>query len=97
MLTSLLTGPFYAMAKKTNDGRRQKEHRPRGRKPSGVPQEKKEEPIKDTPPVLEQPAPGAKQASAVETVPEVPQAPTTFGSSGNDHLAVLACKCYSNT
>ena len=49
---------------------------PEAEKPGEAPQEKKVEPIKDTPPAPEQPAPGAPQAPVVETAPKTQPAPT---------------------
>ena len=49
---------------------------PEAEKPGEVPQEKKAEPIKDTPPAPEQPAPGAPQAPVVEAAPKAQPAPT---------------------
>ena len=49
---------------------------PEAEKPGGVPQEKKTEPIKDTPPAPEQPAPGTPQPPVVETAPKAQPAPT---------------------
>ena len=49
---------------------------PEAEKPGEAPQEKKVEPIKDTPPAPEQPAPGAPQAPVVETAPKTQSAPT---------------------
>ena len=49
---------------------------PEAEKPGDTPQEKKAEPIKDTPPVPEQSAPGAVQAPVVETAPKAQTTPT---------------------
>lgn len=49
---------------------------PEAEKPGDAPQEKKAEPIKDTPPAPEQPAPGAPQAPVVEAAPKAQPAPT---------------------
>lgn len=49
---------------------------PEAEKPGEAPQEKKVEPIKDTPPAPEHPAPGAPQAPVVETAPKTQPAPT---------------------
>ena len=49
---------------------------PEAEKPGKAPQEKKMEPIKDTPPVPEQPAPGTPEAPVVETAPKAQTAPT---------------------
>ena len=49
---------------------------PEAEKPGEAPQEKKAEPVKDTPPAPEQPAPGAPQAPVVETAPKAQTAPT---------------------
>ena len=43
---------------------------PEAEKPGDAPQEKKAEPVKDTPPATEQPAPGVPQAPVVEAVPK---------------------------
>ena len=49
---------------------------PEAKKPGEAPQEKKAEPVKDTPPTPEQPAPGAPQAPVVEAAPKAQPAPT---------------------
>ena len=49
---------------------------PEAEKPGEAPQEKKAEPIKDTPPAPEQPAPGAPQAPVVEAAPKAQTDPT---------------------
>ena len=49
---------------------------PESEKPGEAPQEKKPEPVKDTSPAPEQPAPGAPQAPVVETAPKAQPAPT---------------------
>ena len=49
---------------------------PEAEKPGEAPQEKKVESIKDTPPVSEQPAPGAPEAPVVEIAPKAQPAPT---------------------
>lgn len=43
---------------------------PEAKKPGDAPPEKIAEPIKDTPPAPEQPAPGAPQTPVVETAPK---------------------------
>ena len=49
---------------------------PEAEKPGDAPQEKKAEPVKDTPPATEQPAPGVPQAPVVEAVPKAQPTPT---------------------
>ena len=49
---------------------------PEAKKPGDAPPEKIAEPIKDTPPAPEQPAPGAPQTPVVETAPKAQPAPT---------------------
>ena len=49
---------------------------PEAEKPGEAPQEKKAEPIKDTPPTPEQLAPGASEAPMVEAAPKAPPVPT---------------------
>ena len=49
---------------------------PEAEKPREAPQEKKAEPIKDTPSAPEQPAPGAAEAPVVEAAPKTQAAPT---------------------
>ena len=49
---------------------------PEAEKPGEAPQEKKAEPVKDTPPTPEQPAPGAAEDPVVETAPKAQPAPT---------------------
>ena len=49
---------------------------PEAEKPGDAPQEKKTEPVKDTPPATEQPVPGVPQAPVVEAVPKAQPTPT---------------------
>ena len=49
---------------------------PEAEKPGEAPQEKKAEPVKDTPPAPEQPTPGTPQAPVVEAAPKAQTAPT---------------------
>ena len=49
---------------------------PEAAKPGEAPQEKKAEPVKDTPPTPEQPAPGTAEAPMVEAAPKAKTAPT---------------------
>ena len=49
---------------------------PQAEKPADDPQEKKAEPVKDTPPAPEQPAPGTPQAPVVKAAPKAQPAPT---------------------
>ena len=49
---------------------------PEAEKPGEAPQEKKTEPIKDTPPAPEQPALGTAEAPVVEAAPKAQAAPT---------------------
>ena len=64
---------------------------PEAEKPGEVPQEKKAEPIKDTPPAPEQPAPGAPQAPVVEAAPKAQPAPTVESSPWKRRLPLRRC------
>ena len=55
---------------------------PEAEKPGEAPQEKKAEPVKDTPPAPEQPAPGAAEALVVEAAPKAQPAPTVENQPG---------------
>ena len=55
---------------------------PEAEKPGEAPQEKKAEPVKDTPPAPEQPAPGAAEALVVEAALKAQPAPTVENQPG---------------
>lgn len=52
---------------------------PEAEKPGEAPQGKKAEPVKDTPPVPEQPAPGTPQNPVAEAAPKAQTTPTVEG------------------